>query len=185
MIYLIKVKEIPYEKIQQLHLKGLIGVLTFLVILCMFFLISSVNSYKAFAESDTQNDKTANVVEDNGEASPRGLYTNLSLSINGGNSKIWATVKNDLTLFTSTVTVIVELYSSNTCYESHTNMNFVSINSIEDLDMGHSIVAECHTGGVQKYWQARMRYNIDNGGWQSKTTGTMLYSAEGKYLGLL
>ncbi len=173
------------KRINQLRFKALFGFLTFIVILCALFLISSINSYEAFAQSDTQNDVTANDIEDNGEASPYGLFTSLSLSINGGNSKIWATVKNDFTLFPSTVTVIVELYSSNTYYESHTDMELVSINSIEDLNMGKSIVAECSTGGVQKYWQARMRYKIDNGGWQSRTTGTMLYSADGTYLGLL
>ena len=63
-------------------------------------------------------------------------------------------------------------------------MTLVSMKSIEDLNMGNSIVAEGSTGGVKKYWQGRMRYKIDNGGWKSETTGTMLYSADGTYLGL-
>lgn len=58
------------------------------------------------------------------------------------------------------------------------------MNSIKDLNMGESIAAEGYTGIVQKYWQARMRYRIDNAGWKFETTVTMLYSADGLYLGL-
>lgn len=49
--------------------------------------------------------------------SPYGLATSLSLSINSGNGKVWATVKNDLTVFSSTVIVIVQLYSSDSYAE--------------------------------------------------------------------
>lgn len=119
------------------------------------------------------------------EITTRGLYTSLSLSINGGNGKVWATVKNDITIFPATVYVIVELYSSTVYQEKHEDMTLVAINSTMDLNMGKTIVAEASTGGVQQYWQARMRYKIDNKAWEAKDTGTMLYSAEGKFIGIL
>lgn len=159
-----------------------------LMVCFMFVAISLtffVNGNKAFAAENEQKEITTDITENGGEASTRGLYTHLSLSINGGNGKIWATVRNDFTLFPSTVIVIVELYTSNTYHELHTDMTLVSINSIDDLNMGQSIVVEGSTGGVEKFWQARMRYKKDNGGWKTETTGTLRYSANGDYLGVL
>lgn len=125
----------------------------------------------------------AAVNSESNEVMPNGLYTSLSLSINGEDGRIWATVKNDFTLFPATVIVIVELYSSDIYYESHEKMELVSINSINDLNMGQTIVAEALTGGVKKYWQARMRYKIDSGSWQNRNTATLLYDADGNCLG--
>lgn len=113
------------------------------------------------------------------EPTTRGLYTALSLSINGGNSRVWATVKNDFTLFPATVIVVVELYSSNTYYEDYRQMTLISRNTTPDLDMGDTIRAEASTGGVQKYWQARMRYKVDNNAWAEKVTDSLLYDGNG------
>ncbi len=118
-------------------------------------------------------------------ASTRGIYTSLSLSLNGGNGKVWATVKNDLTIFPSNVYVIVELYSSVTYQESYTNMDLVASNSTVDLNMGQTIKAESNTEGLQRYWHGRMRYKVDNGSWKEEVTGTLLYSADGTFLGLI
>lgn len=141
---------------------------------------AGVKPQQAKAETIVLNEYT----EDLSNASTRGIYTALSLSINGGNSRIWATVKNDLTLFPSTVFVIVELYSSETYCESYLDMELVSRNSTTDLNMGDTIVAEGMTGGVQKYWQARMRYKRDNDAWKEGNTGTLLYSADGTFLNI-
>lgn len=119
------------------------------------------------------------------DISTRGIYTALSLSINGEDGRIWATAKNDITIFPATVLVIVELYSSDVYYESHTDMELVCRNSTTDLNMGDTIVADGETGGVQKYWQGRMRYKVDNGSWKEETTGTVLYSADGTFLGIV
>lgn len=119
--------------------------------------------------------------EENGEATPY-LFTSLSLSIDGGNGQVWATARNDFTLFPSTVIVIVELYSSTTYYESFTNMDLVSKNNIDDLNIYQSISTYASTGGVQKYWQARMRYKIDSGSWEQRTTGTLTFDANGNYI---
>ena len=116
---------------------------------------------------------------------PRGLFTSLSISINGGEGKVWGTVKNDVTIFPSTVIVIVELYSSTTYEESHLNMQLEARVYTEDLNMGKTITATSTTGGVQKYWHARSRYKVDNGAWKELSTGTCKIGPNGEYLGII
>ena len=137
------------------------------------------NEVKASAEEVTDS---AGVIETGDDVSTRGLFTSLSLSINGGDGKIWATVRNDITIFPSTVKVIVELYNSPIYQENYENMTLVVRKSTPDLNIGDSIVAESPTYGVQKYWQARMRYKVDDKAWESRNTGTLLYSADGEFL---
>ncbi len=150
-----------------------LSIIIFTILACC--LLSLGMSTTAFAS-------TGNETETEGEATPR-LFTSLSLSIDGGNGQVWATVRNDFTLFPSTVIVIVELYSSTTYYESYTNMDLVSKNNIDDLNIYQSISTYASTGGVQKYWHARMRYKIDSGAWETKTTGTLTFDANGNYIG--
>lgn len=59
------------------------------------------------------------------------------------------------------------------------------ISSTMDLNMGETIVAEASTGGVQQYWQGRMRCKIDNKAWEVRDTGTYLYSADGTFLDII
>lgn len=172
------------KSVSKLRRRIILLCVAVLFVLVAISLECFASNSKAFAAENVWEESATEKIENSSEVNPRGLYTHLSLSINGVDGRIWATVRNDFTLFPSTVIVIVELYSSDTYYESHTNMTLVSMKSIEDLNMGNSIVAEGSTGGVKKYWQGRMRYKIDNGGWKSETTGTMLYSADGTYLGL-
>ena len=107
------------------------------------------------------------------------------MSIQGGNGKIWTTVKNDITIFPATVYVIVELYVSPTYQEKHEDMTLIAVNSTMDLNMGETITAEASTGGVQQYWQGRMRYKVDNKAWEVRDTGTYLYSADGTFLDII
>lgn len=155
----------------------LVGVVLFLL---MF------GSATMLAKADTnselvQVDETEAVEEVN----TKGIYTSLSISLNGGDSKVWTTVRNDFTLFPSTVFVIVQLYSSYTYCEDYRDMTLVTATSTTDLNMGESIVAEASTGGEQKYWLGRMRYKVDNKDWEERTVGVGLYSAEGEFLGIL
>lgn len=69
---------------------------------------------------------TEEIAESSEDISTRGIYTSLSLSINGGDGRVWATVRNDITIFPATVMVIVELYSSDEYEENHENMTIVS-----------------------------------------------------------
>lgn len=125
------------------------------------------------------------IVETAEEITTRGIYTSLSLSIEGGNGKVWATVKNDITLFPSTVMVIVELYCSDVYEENHENMKVVSRVASLDLNMGETLVAEGSTNGEEKYWQGRMRYKVDEGDWEAKDTGTYHYGPNGEFIGIL
>ena len=112
----------------------------------------------------------------------RGIYTSLSLSMDGGSGRVWATAKNDLTIFPSTVKVTVELYCSDVYYASYEKMTLAAQNSIDDLNMGESITVNCSTGGKQKYWQGRMVYKIDNKFPETKVTQTMIFDANGNFI---
>lgn len=109
-----------------------------------------------------------------------GVFTSISLRIDCGNSKVWATAKNDFTLFPSKVYVSIMLYSSYTFTEDYREMTLESSNAIGDLNIGKSITTESPTGGATKYWLARIRYKIDNGSWKEKTVGSILINAAGE-----
>ena len=155
-------------------LKTLILILTLMTIVSCCFCIFAVNqTYKVHAETEDNN---IVIAEENGEAyevTPFTLSASLSLSINGGNGKVWATVKNDY------------IYSSDTYTESYNDMSLVSANSIGDLIMGKTITTESETGGVEKFWMARMRYKIDKNSWTSKHTAACRISANGDFLGYI
>lgn len=125
------------------------------------------------------------IVETVEEITTRGIYTSLSLSINGGDGRVWATVKNDITIFPATVMVVVELYCSDVYEENHENMTVVSRSASLDLNMGETLVAEGYTNGEDKYWQGRMRYKVDEGDWESKDTGTFHLDENGDLIGIL
>lgn len=150
----------------------------------------SVGVFGLFAErraasADTDERKRASSVTD-GEGPKRPpLLTNLSISIQGKNGTITTTVRNDITVFPSTVFVCVELYSSPTYYESYRDMTLVSSDMTDDLNMYRSISASASTNGQQMYWQGRMRYQINSGEWRDAVTGTCFYTADGVFAGLL
>ena len=148
----------------------------------MTFLCGTEEVKRGSAEEIPKIFQDANKTEE--EISTRGIFTSLSISLNGGNGKVWTKVKNDVTIFPSTVLVIVELYCSDDYQEKYENMTLVQRKSTEDLNMGDTIVAEGFTGGKQKYWQGRARYKVDNKGWEELNTGTGLYSADGEFLGI-
>lgn len=148
----------------------LITIFVIISVLCFTYSIGNI------ALAETENETTDN------DISTRGLAVSISLSIDGGNGNVWAKAKNEFTLFPSTVEVYVELYSSTTYQESYTTMTLVSMNHISDLDMGHSLQAIASTNGTQLYWQARVRYKLDNNSWKSKTTSTFLFNAQGNYI---
>ena len=109
----------------------------------------------------------------------KGIFVTLSINMSGNNGVITATAKHDFSLFSSTVPVYVYLYSSYSYQQSYEDMTLVGSNYISDLDMGDSITVSASTGGIQKYWKARMYFKIDSGSWQEKTTNTFLYDANG------
>ena len=163
--------------------KFFVVILAFFIVILMLLVCNNL-SYSAYAEVNNHILTNNSEVVDNEKQSSR-LFTSLSISLNGGDGKVWTTVKNDFTLFPSTVLVIVQLYSSYTYCESYTEMTLVSENSTTDLNMGETIIAESSTGGEQKYWMGRMRYKIDGKSWEERTVGVLKYSAAGDYIGIL
>ncbi len=139
-----------------------------------------------FVKADTNYNERSIINNDNmNEGSvTRGIYTALSISIDGGDGAVWATVRNDLTIFPSTVIVYVELYSSTNYCESYKDMHLEVMNSTGDLNMGQSISARASINGVEKYWQGRMRYKVDSGSWKEEITGTVHFDANGNYIGI-
>ncbi len=114
------------------------------------------------------------------EQEERGLVTNLILYIEGGDGEIRAWVKNQFTLFPSTIVVYLELYSSETYQESYTTMTLEKRVMTGDLNMGDTLETSAPTNGEQKYWKARMRYKFDERDWISKETEAMLYNGQGE-----
>lgn len=146
------------------------------------FLCGTGEIKKGSAEEIPEISQDVNETEE--EVSTRGIFTSLSLSIDGGDGKVWTTVKNDVTIFPSTVRVIVELYCSDDYQEKYENMTLVQRKSTEDLNIGDTITVEGVTGGKQKYWQGRARYKVDNKAWKELNTGTGLFDANGKFIGI-
>jgi len=128
--------------------------------------------------------QTAYAAEKGGSAtaSPDGIFTSLSVSLNCGDGMVWATARNDMTLFPATVSVYVELYSSVEYQSSYLKMTQESYSYTSDLDMGETLTATVATGGVQKYWMARIYYRVDNKDWSEKTTSVQLISGAGEAL---
>ena len=160
-----------------------------LLIAVFFMALSCLASYRAkhVATADEANISQKEQTEaysqkNNNETAPMALLVKLSLSIDSGNGQVWATAKNEFTLFPGTVQVYVELYSSLTYQESYETMQFESGHYIGDLDQGETLTTYASTNGVQKYWQARLYSKIDNGSWNNKTTNVLLIDGEGKLI---
>lgn len=156
-------------------------------IIAMFLLFVTVFTFVGSnysASADTGEEVSNENVVLHEDASTYGLYTNLSLSLNGGDGKVWATVRNDFTFLPATVNVVVQLYCADTYQEDYNNMTLVAYNSTVDLDMGKSIVAEASTNGQEKFWIARMRYRIDSQSWKEDIVGPARCSADGDFIGL-
>lgn len=160
----------------------LVTVCAIMMLFVVCFAMAPAAAASADADAEEQIIKTEEVQE---EVVPYGWFTNLSISINGGNGKVWTTVRNDFTLFPAVVTVVIQLYVSDTYQEDYHNMTIAAQDEIADLDMGKSITVEASTNGKDLYWIGRMRYDLDGRGWDERTVGPAHYSASGEYLGVL
>lgn len=157
-------------------LKKILNFVALFIFACGITLAYTQNGIVANAAQDDMSNENVEGVE------TRGIYTSLSFAMDGGNGRVWATAKNEVTIFPSTVKVTVELYCSDVYYASYENMTLAAQNSIDDLNMGESITVNCSTGGKQKYWQGRMVYKIDNKAPESKVTLIMIFDANGNFI---
>lgn len=141
-------------KTQKILRKCLIALVIIALVSICYSIITLSQNYKVNAKAESNNIITGEAEEDAQEITPYSLGASLSLSINSGDGKVWATVKNDYTIFPGTISVIVQLYSSDTYAESYTQMTLVCANSIVDLDM------------EKLYQPKRVRAELKNSGLQ-------------------
>ena len=160
------------QKVKKLALSGVLALLCALA--CFGMMTQN-------AKAGTSTDFESNIHK---VAPTQGLYKSISFYIKGEAGKVCITAKNDLTIFPSTVIVIVELYSSDAYQSSYTNMQLVARNTINDLNMGETLTAEASTNGEQKYWHGVIKYKIGNQSWETASSETLVYSANGTYLGV-
>lgn len=99
-----------------------------------------------------------------------GLFAALSLSVEGDNGVVTATVRNDLTVGLSTIEVYVYLYSVTESGETVEE----AYNHTDDLNIFYEVTASASTSGKNKYWYAVMRYQSNAGAWVEKETVPVL-----------
>lgn len=150
-----------------------------LALTLLFALLIPGLARRADAQENAQATETAS--EEDGSAR---LFTTLTLSISGDSQargNIYATVKNEFTLFPSTVPVVISLYSSSTASTDYHSMTLQASASTDDLNMGDTLTAIGNTGGRQYYWYAVVEYN-EGGSWKTMEAGPALYDARGSYI---
>lgn len=157
-------------KIKKLFFAATLLLMT--AFLCLTFCAKSANA-------ETNRNDGNNEVSSDGDITPYGLYTKFSFSISGNGGRVWFAVKNEFTLFPSTVEVYVYLYKSDTFTENYTDMELAISNYTPDLDQGKRVSAEVSTNGVQCYWKGRAYYRVDNSGWKEYLSETVLFNADG------
>ena len=101
-------------------LKKILNIVALFIFACGITLAYTQNGIVANAAQDEMSYENVEGVE------TRGIYTSLSLSIDGGNGRVVVTAKNELTLFPSTVRVIVELYCSDVAQKNYADMTLVA-----------------------------------------------------------
>lgn len=96
----------------------------------------------------------------------------LSLYITGGDGWVEAKVKNTFTFGLSIVEVQVKIFSSPTYETDINNMTVERSNYTEDLNIFKSITATAAVLNRNLYWKAWMRFRVDRGPWDERSTST-------------
>lgn len=113
----------------------------------------------------------------------RGIYTKLSLSLDGEDGLIWARARNAFTIGPSTVKVRLELYSSTYYEEDYNDMVLRAGGSTPDLNIFKTFEISTTPNGETLYWVARMRYKCDDEPWEETCVGPILYNGNGEAIG--
>lgn len=152
-------------------------------ILMTFALFFMLFPSLGMAAASTEREQNVNLMtETMSFDETRGLYAHLDVSVSSDNNYILGQVKNVFTLFPSTIVVYLELYSSEVYTEDHTQMTLEGSNYTQDLNQGEILEVRVSTGGRQRYWKVRMRYQFDDRDWVEDETRSILYSADGECL---
>lgn len=154
------------KKMLQFNLV-LLAVLTLALALILPFTASTA---KAETLAQTQSE----------QPDTRGLFTRLTLSLDKhSDGYLTATAKNEFTLGTSVIQVIVEIYSAYDIYDDYNDMILEARIATADLDIYDELSVTCPTGGVSRYWCAVMKYKHDEKDWVTKMTSVVHLDAYG------
>lgn len=159
--------------------KSLTVVLALAAILAITVIAGFTATKSISAKAAVMQEHLADVSSYDAVSGTQRLFTNISVSLTGGSSYVTAVAKTEFTLFTSTISVIVSLYSSSTYQESCSAMTYESSNSTSNLAIFDTIETSAYTGGTQKYWRGRVEYKVDDGNWTTLETSTILCNGDG------
>ena len=151
-----------------------------LFLICCAVIISGISSLfggymnygVAEAEENSIEVTTFNSVEV-ASVKPYGIYTNISIQLSADSEYVWATAKNEFTLFPATIPARVRLYSSTYYTEDFSLMTLEAESSTSDLNMGESLIAKSYFKGRKFYWKAEVYYQMD--ATAPKTLTTQVY----------
>ncbi len=132
----------------------------------------------------TENDSNiiSNVEILNDENIQQRLFTTLAIDIypvENELGQIQAVVNNTFTLFPSTVTVTLYVFTSPTYTTDITQMKQEGYAYTYDLDMGNVLSVKVSTNGEKKYWMAYMNYQVNRGEMQNGRSEVKLFNADG------
>lgn len=96
-----------------------------------------------------------------------------------GDGLVGGSARNVFTLFSTTVTTYVYLYSSYFETDDWSQMTFEASAYIYDLDQGEILTATATTNGETKYWLAYAKYRCNNDDWQYVQSDPVLFDGDG------
>ena len=157
-------------------MKKKLCIILMLTVLCVT-LACGINT--VFAEETGEAATLVSVTD----AETRGVYVEVSVGIKGnGNGTITATARNDFTLGFTELYVTVGLFSSDEFTMFYEDMEMVTYNFTQDLDIFKEISTTASTNGVAKYWRAVVMYRKDTDDWKTISTPCMLYDGNGNLI---
>ncbi len=109
------------------------------------------------------------------------LLTQISVSITIDGNNLYAVAKNEFTFLSSTVQVVLKLYSSDTPVDSVSDMTMVGYSEIDDLDMGKELKVKAICDST-KYWKAAATVTENNGTPTTIETKLMRYDDDGNVI---
>ena len=92
---------------------------------------------------------------------------------------VTGTVVNSFTLFPTTVTVNLYLYSSLNNTVDFSQMTLEAHAYIYDLDQGHTLEASASTNNEAKYWVVLVQFQTNGGDWKIIQTDPIFCNADG------
>jgi len=136
----------------------------------------------ASANTTEKIDEPTAIVASEDDSISTCAFTQLNITVTSTtDKKIAANLTNTFTLFPSTVSVVVKLYSSLTKTTDLSKMTLEASASSADLNMGETISATASTNGEDKYWVGYAIYFKDNTVNKTYQTEPAFYTADGIY----